>query len=75
MTKPRRNRATGTLVAIYRIEEAGIPAEEPSDRWAAVCEDHGSFMVTTTRKDAETLATYPEWCAECAEIIAQRRSR
>lgn len=59
----RRCRATGSLVGVYRNDQAGLDAAEP---WSAVCEDHGIAQAFDRLDLAQDHARNPaEWCAEC----------
>ena len=67
----RRSRATGTLVSIYRAEEAGIDAgEQPLTQVkypaAVVCETHGTILgVATIAAGRMVLPTPHGFCEEC----------
>lgn len=60
----RKCRATGTMVGVYRAAEAGMETD-PETPWCAVCEEHHTLVCTATRKQAETAASYPDFCEDC----------
>jgi hypothetical protein len=68
----RRSRQTGTMVGLYRSEDAGIDGAP----WACVCEDHGTILCVDTRQIAESYVSYPlEWCDACRENQQAQENR
>lgn len=68
LVQSRRSQLTGTIVNIYRAEEAGLDPD--GGPWAVVCETHGAILNRPTRKDAEYFAPYPDnWCESCAALV------
>lgn len=67
----RRARSTGTLVALYRGEEAGLDTDEGESPWSTVCEgpdgkSHGAVLIHGTRRAASEWLSHPEeWCPTC----------
>ena len=62
----RKNRRTGTTVAIYD----GLAAAMDTDagRWQTVCEDHGAILSHETLALARYHAAAPdEWCEGCQD--------
>lgn len=66
LRRRRVARATGTLVALYDGEQAGM--DTFAGRWQTVCEDHGAVISHRTRRIAEAWLSHPdEWCDVCKE--------
>lgn len=62
----RRAHATGTMVAIFHNEQAGIKRKLP---WSAKCMEHGRLYVCKTKTEAlESMADVIEWCDKCAGL-------
>lgn len=61
-------RRTGGLMGLYAAAQAGIE-DDPETPWAAVCENHGSVLVTRTQRLARSAMSYPEWCEECSRDL------
>lgn len=67
----RRARSTGTIVGLYRGEEAELDTDEGRSPWATVCEgpdgeSHGGIVIHGTRALAEGWLSHPEdWCPTC----------
>lgn len=60
----RRARSTGTIVGLYKAEEARLDTE--GGPYVTVCEDHGHLVNHATRTMAERHLSRPdEWCAVC----------
>lgn len=60
----RRSRSSGTVVGLYRADEAGLDAD--AGPFATVCEDHGGIVNHRTRSIAESHLSHPiEWCPRC----------
>lgn len=57
-------RATGRPMGLYAADQAGIE-DDPQTPWAAVCEHHGSILVTETQRSARSAMAYPDWCEDC----------
>jgi hypothetical protein len=63
----RKARSTGTLVGLYKSDDAGIESD-PEYPWSTVCEPHGGVVCHETRKAAEAALSHPEdWCPTCQE--------
>ncbi len=61
----RRARATGTLVGLYRSDEAGMESD-PESPWATVCEQHHAIVCHATRANAVLAMPIPhDWCDDC----------
>jgi hypothetical protein len=61
----RKSRVTGTLVGVYRNDQAGLDTAEP---WSTVCEDHGHVVSHDTLRLAIWHAADPSgWCESCME--------
>lgn len=54
------DRRTGALRGVYRAEEQGLD----DAGWATVCEDHGTLVISETRKLAEASHTN-DFCEDC----------
>ena len=61
-------RRTGGLMGLYHAEQGGIDSD-PDVPWAAVCETHGSLVLSTTQRLARATMSYPDWCDECAPLL------
>lgn len=84
----RRNRATGTVVQVLDLchpdtefdpeTESEYDAdgrkvgERVVNRWMTVCLDHGMICTHSTIALAESHAAVPEWCEDCAPILAAK---
>lgn len=67
-----RARSTGTVVTVYRADEAGME-DDPETPWATVCEDHGSIVCHKTRRLAESWLAAPEgFCDDCRDALAAK---
>jgi hypothetical protein len=65
------NRETGSLMGVYRAAEAGLDTD--AGAWAAVCEDHGSIVNTSTARLAHSAARDPRsFCEGCREGMPNR---
>lgn len=65
----RYARSTGSLVGVYRADEAGME-DDPEWPWATVCEDHGNLVCHASRSRAIDHAPAPEgWCEECSAAL------
>lgn len=58
-----RSRRTGAVRGVYRAEEADM---DVGDKWAVVCEDHGTLLGVSTRAAAMASDT-DDFCDECRE--------
>jgi hypothetical protein len=70
-------RSTGTVVTLYRTDEAGLGTNEgPDDAptpWATVCETHSTIVCHMTRRAAESWLAAPEgFCDDCRELLDKR---
>ena len=63
LIESKKRRATGTVVSIYRAEEAGFDPE--GGPYVTVCEDHGTICNHSTLALARFHAPRAEWCEEC----------
>lgn len=65
LRRVRFARSTGTLVAVYASDEAGIESD-PDLPFTTVCEEHGRLVCHETLALAEHHATDPAgWCGVC----------
>lgn len=70
LREARIARSTGTLVGLYRADEAGIE-DDPRTPWATVCEDHSTVVCHETRTAAGAALAYPGgWCDDCRTKLA-----
>lgn len=53
-------------VVIYTAEKQGI--DVGSNKYAVVCDAHGTICGTTSIPKARALMKYPEFCEECMKI-------
>lgn len=60
----RTSRATGTLVGVYRADQAGIDAD-PEAPWAVVCESHNTILTVATLMLAKASTDPRDWCDDC----------
>jgi hypothetical protein len=67
----RRNRASGTIITLYRADEAGME-NDPELPWCTVCEDHGAIVCHGSRELAKQAMPWPDWCEQCQEIMERR---
>lgn len=59
--------ASGKKVVIYRAAEQGLDVGE--NKYAVVCDTHGTLCGTTNVPDARILMKNPDnFCEECAKI-------
>jgi hypothetical protein len=75
----RRARSTGTVVTVYRTEEAGLGTHEGPDNaptpYATVCEDHSTIVCHETRKAALSWIAAPEgFCDDCRALLAAKET-
>ncbi len=64
LVERKNNRATGRLMGLYAAEQSDM--DVGGDRWAVICEDHGSIIGAPTMALAHQSMAYPEWCEECS---------
>lgn len=65
------NRETGSLMGVYRAEEAGL--DTLGGPWVAVCEDHGSIVNVQTARRAHEAARDPRsFCEGCRDSMPNR---
>ena len=67
LIESKRRRATGTVVSIYRAEEADLDPE--GGPYVTVCEDHGTICNHETLTLARQHAPYAEWCENCQDPV------
>lgn len=60
---------TSEKVVIYYADKQGIDVGE--NKYAVVCNAHGTIIGTTNIPKARSLMKYPEFCEECMELIKQ----
>jgi len=61
----------GSKVAIYKAEESGI--DVAPDKYAVVCDAHGTICGTTNIPDARILMKNPDnFCEECQQAGEER---
>lgn len=66
LVETRRSRQTGTLVSIYRAEQAGLDADGCA--YAVVCEQHATILSAPTMAYARRFAPVPkEFCEYCRD--------
>jgi hypothetical protein len=69
----RRCRATGSLVSVYRNDQAGHDCTEP---WSAGCEAHGVVQAFDRLDLADGHARNPaEWCDGCRAKVESTEQR
>jgi len=62
----RRNALTGDWTAVYLSAAQGLEAE---DKYAVVCEKHGTLVTVQTLRDAVYIAgDATEFCDDCREL-------
>jgi len=63
----RKNRRTGTRVALIDTSAPECVFDSAGGRWVTLCTVHGSLCNHRTRKTAESFVAYPEsFCEQCA---------
>ena len=63
----QRTTRSGIRVGLYHSEQAGIE-DDPSCRWATVCEEHGTLVCHESLRAAKSWLSHPEdFCELCAE--------
>jgi hypothetical protein len=67
----RRNRKTGTIMTLYRADEAGLETD-PDTPWCTVCQNHNTLICSSSRKLARMAMAWPDWCEECQDIMAAK---
>lgn len=64
LVERRKTRQTGTVVEIYRADQAGLDVGKAS--WAVVCAAHGSILGCASLSLAKDQASDPNgWCELC----------
>jgi hypothetical protein len=66
----RKCHKTGTLVSLYRSNEAGMESD-PDLPYSTVCETHATLVCHETQALARIHLSHPDgWCEECRAAIA-----
>lgn len=66
----RKARSTGTVVGIYRADEAGLDDGEGEEPYSTICEEHSFVVSHRTLELARWHASSPEdWCEPCRDGV------
>lgn len=71
LVEQRKNRLTGTVVSLYRAEQAGLDDDDGASPWATVCEEHSAIVTHQSLKLARGHLACPDWCEDCQEAVAK----
>ncbi|MFO7894800.1 MAG: hypothetical protein R6U63_13780 [Longimicrobiales bacterium] len=64
----RKAHQTGTMIGVYRNDQAGLDDDDGRLPWSTVCEDHGWIVSHPTLGQARRHAPDPlGWCEDCRE--------
>lgn len=64
LVERKRNRSTGLTMELYAADQTDIDVN--GDRWAVVCETHGSIVGAPNLTLARQSMAYPMWCEACS---------
>lgn len=61
----------GKKVVIYKAEEQSI--DVAPDKYAVVCDEHGTIVGASSVPKAREFMKYPEFCEACMELSAHTK--
>jgi len=64
LVERKKNRSTGLPMGLFAAEQTDLDVE--GERWAVVCETHGSVVSAPTLQLAHESMAYPLWCEACS---------
>lgn len=65
----RRSGKDGGWVVVYRADEQGVDVD--GQKYAVVCETHGTICGSSSRKDARVLMASAEFCEACMGTVSE----